>query len=665
MAESGRVITSWLLIAGLWAASLALALQNVAQFGGLQHGLSLLFSSKMVDARAVILHSMWFPRQVMAWLGGAALALCGWLMQRALRNPLAEPITLGMTSGATLALGVASIWFPASLLTARTGVIIAGEVAALLLVLLLAWRQRLSPLVTIQAGMLINLWCGSLTMIMAVINDRFLLSVLMWGGGSLAQPDWSGVAAIAPWLALCALALLLLLRPLALLRLPEAMVSSLGASPLLIRSAAMALALVMSALIINSVGVIGFVGLAAPHLARLGGARTTRQMLCQSLLIGAGLLWFTDLSVSRITLLDGQLLPVGMLTALTGGPLLILLASKARHQMPETAPSAYEGEPGGVRFPAGMAFGLLAVAVVLSLFLGQGLHGWHWTTLMEQHAIMPMRLPRLLAALSAGALLAAAGVLMQRVSGNPLASPEILGIGGGAAMGVTAFLLLFPGGGTGLMILSSAAGALLSLLITLWSSRRGAFNPQRVLLNGLALNALFQAVASIVMLNNQQASAMLLQLMTGSTYYVNNGIAIGVFFAMLLLLAISPLCKRWLLLLPLGPISGSLGVNVGRARVSVLILAALMTGLATLVVGPVSFVGLLGPHLARKAGAKRPMAQLFTAALISALIMVLADWMGRNFLYPRQLPVGLVASLVGVPLLVWPLIRSRAHTHQQ
>ncbi|HEY3986499.1 Fe(3+)-hydroxamate ABC transporter permease FhuB [Cedecea sp.] len=665
MAETGKTTASWLLIAALWAASLIMALQSVAQHGGLVHGLNVLFSSQMPDAQAVILHSMWFPQQVMAWLGGAGLALCGWLMQRALRNALAEPITLGMTSGATLALGVASMWFPATLLTARTGVVITGEVAALLLVLLLSWRQRLSPLVMIQAGMLVNLWCGSLTMIMAVINDRFLLSVLMWGGGSLAQQDWGGVTTILPWLGLCLLALLLLLRPLALLRLPEAMVNSLGASPLLIRSAAMALALVMSALIINSVGVIGFIGLAAPHLARLGGARTTRQMLCHSLLIGAGLLWFTDLCVSRITLLDGQLLPVGMLTALTGGPLLILLAGKARHQVLDTTPSAYEGEACGVRFPAGTAFVLLLVAIVLSLFVGQGLHGWHWTTLAEQHALLPMRLPRLLAALSAGALLAAAGVLMQRVSGNPLASPEILGIGGGAAMGVTAFLLLFPAGGTGLMILSSAAGALISLLITLWSSRQSAFNPQRVLLNGLALNALFQAIASIVMLNNRQASSMLLQLMTGSTYYVNNGIAIGVFFAMLLLLAVSPLCKRWLLLLPLGQVSGSLGVNVARARISVLALAALMTGLATLIVGPVSFVGLLGPHLARKAGAKRPMAQLFTAALLSALIMVLADWMGRNFLYPRQLPVGLVASLVGVPLLVWPLIRSRAHTHQQ
>lgn len=664
MDDARRRMTSWLLIAVLWLASLTLALHSVAQYGGLWSGLNLLFCRQTVSGEAVILQSMWLPQQVMAWLSGAVLALCGWLMQRALRNPLAEPITLGMTSGAMLALGVASLWFPASLMVARTGVIITGEIIALLVVLLLSLRQRLSPLIMIQAGMLVNLWCGSLTLLMAVVNDRFLLSVLMWGGGSLTQQDWSGVTTILPWLGLALLGVLLLLRPLALLRLPEEMVSSLGASPLLIRSAALSLALVMSALIINSVGVIGFVGLAAPHLARLGGARTTRQMLCQSLLIGGGLLWFTDLFANRVSLLNGQLLPVGMLTALTGGPLLILLAAKARHRAIETTPSAYEGEVSRGRFPVGMAFGLLLLAIAFSLFLGRGLYGWHWASFTDESALLPMRLPRLLAALSAGALLAAAGVLMQRVSGNPLASPEILGIGGGAAMGITAFLLAFPNGGTGQLILSSAIGALVSLLVTLWSSRHSAFNPQRVLLNGLALNALFQAVASIVMLNNQAASAMLLQLMTGSTYYVNEGIAIGLFFAMLVLLAITPVFKRWLLLLPLGAVSGSLGVNVPRARLGILTLAALMTGLATLVVGPVSFVGLLGPHLARKMGATRPMAQLFTAALISALIMVIADWMGRNFLYPRQLPVGLVASLVGVPLLVWPLIRRRAHINQ-
>ena len=161
------------------------------------------------------------------------------------------------------------------------------------------------------------------------------------------------------------------------------------------------------------------------------------------------------------------------------------------------------------------------------------------------------------------------------------------------------------------------------------------------------------------MLNNLSASAVLLPLMTGSTYYISASLAQVLFIATLVLLVITPLFRRWLVLLPMGSVAGSLGVSLPRARFSVLALAALMTGLATLLVGPVSFIGLLGPHLARRVGVKGVLAQLYTAVLLSACIMTVADWLGRNALYPRQLPVGLVASLIGVPLLVWPLIRGR------
>lgn len=646
---------SWGLITLLWLAALLLAGSDVLREGGLR---ALLYANNL-QPTAIILHSMWLPRQGMAIVGGATLGLCGWLMQRALRNPLAEPITLGMTSGATLALGLTSLWFPLLLTEAKMAVVVVGELVALLLVLALSWRQRLSPLVMIQAGMMINLWCGALTMLIAIINDRFLLTVLMWGGGSLAQEDSHLLMSLLPWLALCLLALAFLWRPLELLQLPETMVSSLGASPLKIRSAAVLLALVMSALVVNAVGVIGFIGLAAPHLARFGGARTSRQLILHSALTGAGLLWFTDLCVSRVSLLNGQLLPVGMLTALTGGPLLILLARHARQPVPDTSPSPLTADASTHRWVPWLAAAVLLIAIVVSLCLGLGLGHWHWASHEELTQLLPLRVPRLLAAISAGALLAGAGVLMQRVSGNPLASPEVLGIGGGAAMGVTVYILLFPTQGSAFLLLSSLVGALISLLLTMWNSRRSAFNPQRVLLNGLALNALCQAAVSIVMLNNLSASAVLLPLMTGSTYYISASLAQVLFIATLVLLVITPLFRRWLVLLPMGSVAGSLGVSLPRARFSVLALAALMTGLATLLVGPVSFIGLLGPHLARRVGVKGVLAQLYTAVLLSACIMTVADWLGRNALYPRQLPVGLVASLIGVPLLVWPLIRGR------
>ncbi len=572
---------SWGLITLLWLAALLLAGSDVLREGGLR---ALLYANNL-QPTAIILHSMWLPRQGMAIVGGATLGLCGWLMQRALRNPLAEPITLGMTSGATLALGLTSLWFPLLLTEAKIAVVVVGELTALLLVLALSWRQRLSPLVMIQAGMMINLWCGALTMLIAIINDRFLLTVLMWGGGSLAQEDSHLLMSLLPWLALCLLVLAFLWRPLNLLQLPETMVSSLGASPLKIRSAAVLLALVMSALVVNAVGVIGFIGLAAPHLARFGGARTSRQLMLHSALTGAGLLWFTDLCVSRVSLLNGQLLPVGMLTALTGGPLLILLARHARQHVPDTSPSPLTADASTHRWVPWLAAAVLLTAIVVSLCLGLGLGHWHWASHEELTQLLPLRVPRLLAAISAGALLAGAGVLMQRVSGNPLASPEVLGIGGGAAMGVTVYILLFPTQGSAFLLLSSLAGALISLLLTMWNSRRSAFNPQRVLLNGLALNALCQAAVSIVMLNNLSASAVLLPLMTGSTYYISASLAQVLFIATLVLLVITPLFRRWLVLLPMGSVAGSLGVSLPRARFSVLALAALMTGLATLLVG--------------------------------------------------------------------------------
>ncbi len=86
--------------------------------------------------------------------------------------------------------------------------------------------------------------------------------------------------------------------------------------------------------------------------------------------------------------------------------------------------------------------------------------------------------------------------------------------------------------------------------------------------------------------------------------------------------------------------------------------AALFTGAATLVVGPLSFVGLMAPHMARMMGLQRPMAQLYGSAVLGAFIMVAADWLGRNLLFPYQIPAGLLATLVGGPYFMWQVGRS-------
>jgi iron complex transport system permease protein len=181
-----------------------------------------------------------------------------------------------------------------------------------------------------------------------------------------------------------------------------------------------------------------------------------------------------------------------------------------------------------------------------------------------------------------------------------------------------------------------------------------------VLLAGVAIGALFQAVVAVAIASGGERATTLLQWLAGSTYTITPtdaalALALGV-----VLCALTPLCNRWLQILPLGEASArALGVSTRGARLALLLLIALLTAAATLVVGPLSFVGLTAPHFARLFGARRPLQQVLLAAPIGALTMVVADWLGHALLMPRELPAGLVATLIGAPYLMWLLGRRR------
>jgi iron complex transport system permease protein len=648
----------WLCIL-LYLAALLLSVQQlsqllpVAQWSQLWHADSLL-----AGAKSIIAHDMWLPRQWMAILCGMALAFTGVVMQQALRNPLAEPMTLGVASGATLALTMVSLAAPAWLAWGREWFAMGGSLVAMLLVFILASRQAFSPLALILAGMLVNLYCGSVSLLLSIIYDQSLAAIFIWGGGSLVQENSQMLLWLLPRLAICVVPVLLMLRPLGLMALNEQVTRSLGMSPVAVRSVVILCALAISSLVISAVGVIGFIGLAAPHLAALAGAHKLRQRLLWSPLIGGGLLWLTDQGVSRLTGINGMLLPTGMMTALAGGPLLLWYLPRIRSISLQAIKETVAQSQVRILKPRfGLVLLLLVASIVLSLAVGRTLQGWHWDAWHDVLALLPFRLPRMIAAMSAGVLLAAAGVIIQRVTANPMASPELLGIGAGASLGITLMLLIIPTAGIAGMMLSSAVGAFITLLLTLWTARQGRFTPQRVLLSGLAITAIFQSVAGVVMTNNGMAANMLRQLMTGSTYYVTTPMAAAALALALLLLLFTPLVRRYLLLLPLESVPHSLGLRTQRARLTVMALAALMTGVATLIVGPLSFIGLLGPHISRQLGARRPLAQLLLAVMIAALLMIFADWLSRNLLYPRQLPAGLMATLLGGPWLAVLLYR--------
>lgn len=643
----------------LVAAALGLTLQGLAQRLPVELWRAI-WAPDAGDIRQLLVHYAWAPRLVTAWLAGAGLGLAGVVFQQALRNPLASPTTLGVSAGAYLALALTLTWAPGLLAHGREWVTMLGGAVAVAFVFALAWRQALSPLALVLAGLTFSLYCGAFGAILMLLDTNSLTPLFIWGGGSLTQQGWGGVAYLAPRLAVVAILVALMLRPLTLLGIDDEGGRSLGLSPVPMRLAALVLGVAASAFVVSGVGVIGFVGLAAPTLAQLGGARRLRDRLIWGPLVGAGLLWITDQLVQRAGGLYGDMLPTGAATALFGSPLLLWLLPRLRRNVepPRGGAGVAARRVARPGLAVAVGFALLALAVGAALTIGRGPDGWQLGLGAAFEALLPWRAPRVVAALAAGAMLAMAGTLMQRLTANPMASPELLGINAGAIFGLLALSFVVIAPGLLLQTAAGAGGALLTLSLLLLAGRRSAFAPDRMLLAGLALSAFFDSIAVALMASGDPRAAALLYWMSGSTYRVHGTEAAIAMAVAAIGLGLAPFCARWLEILPLGEAtSRALGVDLSRARLAVMLLTALLAAAATLVVGPLSFIGLLAPHLARLIGFQRALAQLLAAALIGALVMVAADWLGRNLLFPRQLPAGLLATLIGGPYLMFLLRR--------
>ncbi len=418
------------------------------------------------------------------------------------------------------------------------------------------------------------------------------------------------------------------------------------------RFAALTLATALSASIVSAVGMIAFIGLAAPAIARAAGARTLAAQLATAPFIGAGLLCVTDQLVQLAPF--SREIPTGAATALIGAPLLLWLLPRMR----ATSVPATQAVQGHARLArpmpllvAGCAFA--AFVFWCALALGPTPQGWTLLAGADLAEMLPWRWPRVLASFMAGGMLAAAGAVIQRMTSNPLGSPEILGISSGAALGLIVLLFLLPAPSQFWQLAATTAGAALAFAAILAVGARSGFAPDRLLLVGIAFGTLLSALAAVLMASGDPRMATLLGWMAGSTYGMTEGRALMTAGIGCLLLALLPLVMRPLEILPLGEgVSRSLGMGVNRMRTGLLLLTAGLTATATLTVGPLTFVGLLAPHIARLAGFQKPSAHLAASMLAGASIMAGADWLGRSVIFPYQIPAGLFASFLAGPLFL-------------
>lgn len=269
-----------------------------------------------------------------------------------------------------------------------------------------------------------------------------------------------------------------------------------------------------------------------------------------------------------------------------------------------------------------------------------------------------LRLPRVLVAICAGAGLAVAGAILQSLLRNPLASPDVIGITQGASFAAVALIFLLPGAAAQWMPVAAFAGAMLSFLILILTSRRLTLSPASLALVGVAVGAVFQAGIQYFMVTHPANVNMALLWMSGSLWGRGWDQLTPLAPLIVLMLAIVLLQARKLNILQIGDdLSQSLGLFVRKERLLLMLLSVTLAGVAVSTVGAVSFIGLLAPHIARALVGARNQWRLPVAAVIGADLMLLGDWVGRTVLIPREIPVGIVIAIIGAPYFIYLLRR--------
>ena len=306
----------------------------------------------------------------------------------------------------------------------------------------------------------------------------------------------------------------------------------------------------------------------------------------------------------------------------------------------------------------------LAGFSLLSLQMGVIAVPWRallsdWQTGREYHYVLTAyRLPRLLLALFVGAALAVAGALVQGIVRNPLASPDILGVNHAASLASVGALLLLPSLPVIALPLLAFAGGMAGLILLRMLANTS--QPMKLALTGIALSACWASLTDYLMLSHPQDVNSALLWLTGSLWGRDWSF---VKIAAPLLILFLPLSLRFcrdLDLLALGDARATtLGVSVPRIRLLALLLAVAMTSTGVAVCGPISFIGLVVPHMVRSITGGRHRWLLPVSAMTGALLLVVADLLARIIHPPLELPAGVLTAIIGAPWFVWLLVRMR------
>jgi iron complex transport system permease protein len=618
------------------------------------------------------------PRLLAGIAVGVALGVAGALLQSITRNVLASPDTLAVTAGSYFALTAVAAFGIAVPLWASSGVAFVGGLLAAALVLGVAGSAAGTGTTRlILAGSATAMALDAATAMLLILFQENTTGLFAWGSGSLAQLNIDASLRAAPIIIVVLALALLLSRRLDVLALGDDTASSLGVPVGRTRTMALVCAVLLTSLSVTLAGPIAFVGLGAPVLTRLIANRVSvlhrhRFLLPVSGLLGALLILLADASLRAILGAEGAAsIPTGIPTAVLGAVVIVILALRLRDSgATRHPPRALLGIHSRRRFLVALATAavLLIAAIVVGVLAGSLWLRTGDVALWIQGAAPDLiaraldeRTPRVAAAVLAGASLALAGSVVQSTVRNPLAEPGILGITAGAGLGAVSVVTSASGGGRPLLITMAVVAGLATFALIALLAWRGGLLPDRFVLVGIGCGYGLSAITTFLLLRaDPWDTPRILTWLSGTTYGRTlpdvTPVAVALLIAVPLLLGM----RRQLDLLAIDEDTPRiLGVRTERTRLTLLAIAAVLAALSVVAIGAVGFVGLVAPHLARAVVGARHGRIIPLAMLLGALLVCVADALGRTLIAPAQVPAGLMIALVGAPYFVWLLRRSR------
>lgn len=577
------------------------------------------------------------PTSIMAIIIGAMLACSGVLIQVSLNNDFASPSTLGIGSGALLGSLLVQMLLPEpSLISIWGGSFFVALMVSILVSLLSSFIGG-GRLNIVLIGMAMSIGVGALASALMIFHEQKFDGMFLWGSGQIEQTDHQLLQlTLIPSVLLLAICIGLA-HKLALFTLGSDLARHLGMNVKIWRGLFLLLAVALASLATSVAGLIGFVGLMAPHLARFLGARQLPYLMTMAALIGALLVLLAD-GFSALWMGAGYRLPTGVLTVLLGAPFLIwlLLASRSRFQ------AASENK----RFGIEPIIKLTPLTIISACLLLAIVSIGFWLPSAEDMGAR-FAIWRVAISFCVGAALAMSGCVLQTLLRNPMASPDISGISSTSVLFVALGILFFPSLSYWQLVALSMLGAATVLFILLGVIRLNLSIAQLALF-GVAIAAFSSTVTTVLLAMGSSHGGSTLLWLSGTTYGTGKWqVSFIAGTSLLVMLCFLALSRRLDSLMLGAPLPQLQGLKPKRLILLSMLLTALLTAAAVAVAGSIGFIGLLAPHMVRLFGAIKHACLIPASALFGGALMVWADGLGRSLIAPAEIPAGIMISCLG------------------